>query len=165
MSNASVRCLAIVLLIGLPIQYAAVGLVGEWVREPWPALVLPAFQDVWDGKEEISVPRVRFVVTPQKGAPFDVELETIWTGLPRSQHAGFMREQCRPESLSGTPHTERCTTPTATGWIHHRLRTQFPDITVQRVDVVWEKVQFDVHDPASRHTPQTTPLDTLTLSI
>lgn len=164
-SPRSVRRLVLGVMVVLVLQYALVGIVGVMLREPWPTLVLPAFQNVWDGDEELAVPRARLVAVTDDSTRLEIPIDDIWGNVPASQRAGFLREQCRPRSLSGTPRTERCTTPEARAWIQMQLRERYPVHRLTRIDVVWEDVVFDVRRPATAQAPCTQPADTLRVPL
>jgi len=164
-SPQAVRRLVLGVMLVLVLQYALVGIVGAVLREPWPTLVLPAFQNVWDGDTELAVPRARLVAVTDDSTRLEVSIDDIWGTVPASQRAGFLREQCRPRSLSGTPRTERCTTPEARAWMHAQLQERYPAYRITRIEVVWEDVLFDVHRPATVQSPRTRPADTLRVPL
>lgn len=164
-SPPSVRRLVLGVMVVLVLQYALVGIVGVLLREPWPTLVLPAFQDVWDGDDELTVPRVRLIAVSSDSTQFEVPFDVVWGTVPASQQAGFMREQCRPQSLSGTPRTERCTTPEARTWMQMQLQNGYPLLQIERLDVVWEEVHFNVRQQATAQTPRAQPTDTLRVPL
>lgn len=165
MFSPSVRRLFIAVLVVLPIQYALVGVVGEPHREPWPTLVLPAFQTTWDRGESIQIEQVALEVVLEEGGRVSVPVESLFANLPRSQHRGFFRAQCQPAPLSGTPRTERCLQPGAAAWMHQRMTALFPDQSFSRLDVIWNRLTYTPTPPAT--TPhlavETTPLDTLSV--
>lgn len=162
---SSVRRLVVGVMVVLVVQYALVGIVGVILREPWPTLVLPAFQNVWEGESELSVPRARLVAVTADSLRFEVPVDKVWAGVPTSQQAGFLREQCRPRALSGSARTERCTTPEAQAWMRNRLQVHYPQHQIARLDVVWENVVFDVTNRSSAHAPRTQPTDTLRVPL
>lgn len=164
-SPRSVRRLVLGVMVVLVLQYALVGIVGVLLREPWPTLVLPAFQNVWDGNDELAVPRARLMAVSSDGTRFEVSFDEVWSAVPASQRAGFMREQCRPQSLSGTPRTERCTTPEARAWMRTQLQARYPLHQIEHIDVVWEEVFFNVNERATAHTPRAQPTDTLRVPL
>lgn len=157
----SVRRLVMGVMVVLVLQYALVGIVGVMLREPWPTLVLPAFQNVWDGNDELAVPRARLVAVSSDSTQFEVPFDSVWGPIPASQQAGFLREQCRPQALSGTPRTERCTLPEARAWMSKQLQDRYPQHQIERLDVVWEEVFFNVNKRTTAQAPRTQPTDTL----
>ena len=162
MNLRTVRHLFVFTLILLPIQYALVGVVGHtYGAEPWPALVLPAFQSVWDREGPVSVDRVALEVTFSEGERTAVPIEAFLADLPRSQHLGFFRSQCAPASISGTTDTERCLHPAAVRWVAARLDTLFPDRSPRGLDVIWNRLTYLPSREAA--ATQSTPVDTLTL--
>ncbi len=164
-SPQSVRRLVMSVMVVLVLQYALVGIVGVVLREPWPTLVLPAFQDVWDGDDELAVPRARIIAVSSDSTRFEVPFDAIWSTIPASQRAGFLREQCRPQALSGTTRTERCTLPEARAWMHGQLQDRYPLHQVDRLDVVWEEVFFNVNERTTAQAPRVQPTDTLRVPL
>lgn len=160
-SPQSVRRLVISVMVVLVFQYALVGIVGVVLREPWPTLVLPAFQNVWDSDDELAVPRARLVAVSSDSTRFEIPFDAVWSTIPASQQAGFLREQCRPQALSGTPRTERCTLPEARAWMSKQLQDRYPQHQIERLDVVWEEVFFNVNKRTTAQAPRTQPTDTL----
>lgn len=165
MPPSFVRRLFVAVLIFLPTQYALVGLIGHYHSEPWPALVLPAFQTTWDHGESIQIEQVSLDVTFEDSARAPVTVESLLAGLPRSQHRGFFRSQCQPAQLSGDARTERCLQPGAAMWMQQRAIALFPDRSPARVDVIWNRLTYapSRRSGASRSTVKTAPLDTLSI--
>ena len=165
MSSPPVRWLFIAVLILLPVQYALVGLVSERHREPWPTLVLPAFQKAWNRGEPIQVEQVALELVLEGGDRIPVPVEPLLAALPRSQHREFLRAQCQPASLSGTPRTERCLQPGAAAWVHQRLDALFPEQSFSRLDVIWNRLTYTPARPKTtpHRAVETAPLDTLSV--
>ncbi|PEN08782.1 hypothetical protein CRI93_03220 [Longimonas halophila] len=164
-SPQSVRRLVLGVMVVLVLQYALVGIVGVVLREPWPTLVLPAFQNVWDGDDELAVPRARLIAISSDSTSFEVPVDAVWSAVPTSQQAGFLREQCRPQTLSGTPRTERCTLPEARAWMRTQLQDRYPLHQIERLDVVWEEVFFNVNERTTAQAPRAQPTDTLRVPL
>lgn len=166
MSSRSVRWLFIGVLVLLPAQYALVGVIGHYHSEPWPALVLPAFQTTWEQGQPIRVERIVLEVTFEEGGQSSIPVESLLAPLPHSQHRGFFRAQCQPARLSGTPRTERCLHPDAASWLRQQTAGLFPGRSPTRLDVIWNHLTYM---PTRRLTAphaavSTTPLDTLTIT-
>ncbi len=79
-------------ILFLPLQYAAVGIVGVLKSEPWPALVLPAFKSVFDQKSEIVIWEVRFLAA-RKDTAYSLKIEPsmFFNEIEESQLLGFLR--------------------------------------------------------------------------
>jgi hypothetical protein len=167
-SRSAVRRLFAVAAAVLVIQYGIVGIVGVYASEPWPAVVLPAFKQVYatSGGFRVEQAAIDVVFDAQEpGHASSPDRRSVPNAeflgmMPRSHHSSFLSEQCQPASLSGTDATETCRRPQARRWIVERASALFPHRSVARVDVVWSRLHFD---PAAR-TSSTTPLDTLHLS-
>jgi len=165
MSSSSVRRLFIAVLIVLPVQYALVGIVGMHHGEPWPALVLPAFQTTWDHGESIQIEQVSLDIMFEDSTRAPVAVESLLADLPRSQHRGFFRSQCQPAQLSGDTRTERCLQPSAAMWVQQQAAALFPDRSPARLDVIWNRLAYVPSRPSGtpRSTVKTVPLDTLSI--
>jgi hypothetical protein len=165
MSPSSIRRLFVVVLIFLPIQYALVGVIGHYYSEPWPALVLPAFQTTWDHGESIQIEQVSLDVTFEDGTRAPAAVDSLLADLPRSQHRGFFRLQCQPAQLSGDARTERCLQPGAAIWMQQQAAALFPDRSPARLDVIWNRLTYvpSRFSGTFRPTVNTAPLDTLSI--
>jgi len=166
MTSRSIRRIFTAVLILLPIQYALVGIIEHYHSEPWPALVLPAFQSVWDQESAITVDHATLEATFSDGRRVPIPSDALLVDLPASQHLGFFRMQCQPASLSGTTRTERCTRTDAASWMRKRIDSMYPDRSVRRLDVIWKRSMYPPPRSAERTSPSvhTVPLDTLSLT-
>lgn len=166
MPPSSVRRLFIAALVVLPIQYALVGVVGHYASEPWPTLVLPAFQTTWERDASIQVEQVALDVAFEDGTRVPVAVESLLADLPRSQHRGFFRSQCQPARLSGTARTERCLQPSAASWVKQQAVALFPARSPDRLDVIWNRLVYTLPRLSStpHSTVKTVPLDTLSIT-
>jgi len=164
MRKKSVRRLFLACFVLLPLQYALVGVVGLHTGgEPWPALVLPAFQapDTDEAGALLETQPV-LAATFADGEKTRVPVEALLAGLPASHHGAFFAEQCRPAALSGTPTTERCRHPAARRWLRERLAARYPgEAAPRRLDIVWVQLR---HAPGAS-APRRTALDTLSLTL
>lgn len=159
MSRSSVRRLFVAAFVFLVVQYGLVGVIGLYASEPWPAVVLPAFKSVYSTSGTFEVTQTTIDVLHVDGTRSSYAPSTFLAAMPRSHHSAFLREQCRPASLSGTDATERCRTPDGTRWFVDRASALAPTPRVRGVDVVWSRLRFT---PQSSQ-PSATPLDTLHL--
>lgn len=143
MKRKHVRRLFVVALIALPLQYALVGLAGltGW-PEPWPAIVLPGFQGVWDRQDYFDVPQAVFHVHFADSTRSVVPVGAVFRQLPASHHLGILRRQFMPASMSGSSRSELGRGPDTRRWLHDRLGVLFPDVPAERLDVVWYDVQY-----------------------
>ena len=162
MSRANVRWFFVAVMIFLPLQYSLVGLAGVWEGEPWPALVLPAFQaPTVDGEGAVTDMRSSFVATFGDGQRVAVPTEVVLKNIPPSHRTSVLSEQCQPASLSGAADTERCRQPAVRRWLRAHLSQAYPDRTPQRLDVVWTELRYTLGSGALKATPR----DTLTLTF
>lgn len=91
-TKTSVRTLFLVLLIYLPIQYAAVGVVGYYDAEPWPAFVFPGFKSVYVYGDGFEITRTVFdVETLHRQRSYDMSPQELFPEIPLSQIPGFVR--------------------------------------------------------------------------
>lgn len=93
MKNSRVRNLFIAVMIFLPLQYAAVGIVGELHSEPWPAFTLPGFKNVYVSENDlIQIEQKRFVIIEEdRSEPIELRPQEMFPQIPLSQVPGFMR--------------------------------------------------------------------------
>jgi hypothetical protein len=161
MSRSSVRRLFRIALIVLVGQYVLVGIVSIYASEPWPAIVLPAFKDAYATDQSFTVEKARIEVAFEDSVSSTVPASQLLGPLPRSHHPSFLSAQCRPASLSGSTQTESCRTSGGRKWFVNRAHTLFPNRSVTRVNVVWERLQFN---PEAKQRSATS-LDTLHLSL
>lgn len=157
------RRLFVVVLVWLPVQYALVGLLGSRYGEPWPAVVMPGFQRVWDTSEQIVLPTVVLEVHFADGARATVPHAALLHDLPRSHHRAFLEAAFRPETLSGRAGTERARHPEAVGWLRARLGTLYPGRRPVRLDARWVEMIYRPGDRAV--APLLDPVDTLVLDL
>lgn len=160
MTRAQVRQLFAVAALFLLVQYGLVGVIGLIASEPWPAIVLPGFKNVYATNEAITVERPAIEVVFRDGNRTTVETPRFLAPMPRSHQTSFLQKQCRPASLSGTPATERCRSESGRQWFLQRASHLFPSRPIRHVVVQWQRLRFD---PETRGTTRT-PLDTILLS-
>ncbi len=118
-----------VLLGGLLAQYAVVGLFGG-SGEPWPVLVLPAFQQTWAADSEAAFDRLRLAAEMETGDRRAVPLEDLLAALPATHHPAVARAHFGCSGAS----------PALAGWTRRRLEALFPDARPARLHIVWERV-------------------------
>lgn len=157
MSRTAVRRLFYGLLLYLPLQYAAVGVIGADGLEPWPAVVFPGFQRVLAADDVVVVAEPRIEAVRPDGRVDPVPVARVLAALPVSHHGGFMRLQCRPGAGAPTP---ACARPEAAGWWRERLAAAAPG-PLATARVVWGDRHFRPRDGATWYVG----LDTLHLPL
>lgn len=93
MNKKSIRRLFIGVMIFLPLQYAAVGIVGLLDAEPWPAFVFPGFKSVPVFDDSFETEQKVFELVPEDSKD-DILQQTpaeLFPDIPVSQLSGFMR--------------------------------------------------------------------------
>lgn len=89
-----VRGVFIAVLLLLPLQHAAVGVIGYLRSEPWPAFVFPGFKNVYDAGETITLRNPYFYGKQQDAeALVHIPTEKVFRGIPVSHHGGILRYQ------------------------------------------------------------------------
>lgn len=161
MSKTTVRRLFIVVLLFLPLQYGLVGVVGLYYSEPWPAIVMPGFQQVWEADDVVVVPRPRFEAVFDDGHRQEIPVEAMLEALPRTHHRAVMDLQFRPAAFGGSAPVR--STPAHADWAAARVHTLFPEHRAVRLDVVWEQVVFELG--AARRSPSLLQIDTLRIAL
>lgn len=158
----NVRILFAAVFVFLPLHYGLVGLtsLAGW-PEPWPAVVLPGFQSVWDHEEYIEMREAALEVRFADGTMDVAPIAAVFRPLPASHHLGFLRRQFTPYSMSGTTGTEQGLRPDARRWLRTRLASLYGDRPIDRVDVVWYRVRYGT-DSAFRSAAA---VDTLILPL
>ena len=152
----TIRRLFVGVMVLLPVQYALVGIVGSLSSEPWPVLVMPGFQRVWDSTEQIAVPTVRFEASFSDGQRAAVPHDALLYDLPRSHHRAFLETQFHPSQAPSPP-------PAALQWMRDRLDAHFPGRSATRLHAYWGEL---VYAPGARPGPPSLTLrDTLTIAL
>lgn len=143
LEKRNVRRLFAVVLILLPLHYGLVGLasLAGW-PEPWPAVLLPGFQSVWDHERHIEMPEAALEVRFADGTMDVAPVAAVFRPLPASHHLGILRRQFTPYSMSGTMRTEQGLRPGARRWLRTRIASLYGDRPIERVDVVWYRVRY-----------------------
>lgn len=93
MNKKSIRRLFIGVMIFLPLQYAAVGIVGLLDAEPWPAFVFPGFKSVhvFEDAFEIEQKIFELVSENEQADTLQQTPAELFPEIPVSQLSGFMR--------------------------------------------------------------------------
>lgn len=159
MSESAVRRLFIAVLVGLVVQHGVVAIVGLYVSEPWPTIVLPAFKDVHGRSGVVESKDQHIDVVLADGQRVSFERPQFMTFMPIIHQSVFLENQCQPASLSGAVHTDVCRNPEGKSLFLNRARGLFPEKDVRSVDIIWKRIRVDMQTRES----ETTPLDTLRL--
>lgn len=162
MSKPTVRRLFVAAFLFLPLQYALVGVVGLTHGEPWPAIVMPGFQQVWEAGDAIVVPRPRFEAVFADGHRQAIPVEVMLEALPRTHHRAVMDLQFRPATFGGSAPVR--SSSAHADWAATRVHTLIPERRAVRLDVVWERVVFEPGAAAHR-SPTLVPVDTLRIAL
>lgn len=93
MKENHVRRLFIIMLVLLPLQHAAVGIIGYIRSEPWPAFVFPGFKNVYDSGDLITLRNPYFYAEQYNEQLLHIPTEEVFRGIPVSHHRGILRYQ------------------------------------------------------------------------
>lgn len=93
MKKVQIRRLFIIMLVLLPLQHAAVGLIGYMRSEPWPAFVFPGFKNVYDSGDDITLRNAYFYAMQENEELLHIPTEEVFRGIPVSHHRGILRYQ------------------------------------------------------------------------
>ena len=129
--------------------------------EPWPALVLPGFKNVWDDGNTISMPVADFRIYFGDGTHDVADPRIVLSSIPASHHLAIMRRQFCPASISGSTGTERGRLPETRQWLATRIADLYPGKKPVRVHVEWRRLELSQGD----NFPGSVPLDTLKIEL
>ena len=169
MTRQTVRRLFLALLIVLPLQFA-LGIVihQQTDRSPWPVIgMVDVFGTPDDADPQtVGYPTLSFTAD---GEPVEQPASALLEEVPQSLRLGFYRSLCQPESLSGTPRTERCLDPEAAPWVRERLAPLHgaPDEAApDELHVVWSELTYDPNPEGGVYMQvEATTLDTLSIPL
>lgn len=132
MSVKTVRRVFIFILIFLPLQYIVVGIVGYYYAEPWPAFVFPGFKNVYESQGQYQIHQTHFDLYNNQDEKLEsVQPHHLFSGLPRSQVAGFMRVFFHDENAIGNLSVEA-------KYFLRQTSRQIANRDVSRMDIVYE---------------------------
>ena len=145
MKKTTVKKIFIFFLIYLPLQYAAVGLIGMTYSEPWPAFVLPAFQSVDATPRVVAVTEPELSVVEASMATTNVLPRKLFTGIQESQLQGFMRTNfAGPRQWSGRE-------AEAKKWLKNQIMLNYSSIQAPKsLEVRWIKRYYNFRDSERR---------------
>lgn len=139
MKKKSVKKIFIFFLIYLPLQYGAVGLIGVLYSEPWPAFVLPAFQNVDATPQYISVKEAQFFVSRHGDQPLQLAPPKIFSGLEQSQLRGFLRTHFSEPGQWADPEKETVV------WLQKQIAKGYPSVNdLRNLEVRWIETYYSV---------------------
>lgn len=138
MKKNTVKKIFIFFLIFLPLQYAAVGIVGLEKSEPWPAFVLPAFQNADATPKYISVKEPVLSIADSAGVIVDkVPPNKIFIGIQESQIQGFFRTHFSDSTRWEGEKAE------ARKWLANCVGQLYPSSNLQSLNVYWVKRYYN----------------------
>lgn len=138
MKKTTVKKIFIFFLLYLPLQYAAVGIVGLVASEPWPAFVLPAFQNVDTTPQQVTVLNSQLTVIDDEGNIHDdIKPGIIFSGIPGSQMQGFLRTHLG-DSLRWSKKGE-----SARKWLSGRFKKSYPSIEMKSLHMKWQRMYYN----------------------
>lgn len=119
----------LVFIVLLIVHYTYAGWAGSHYGEPWPALLMPGFKDVY------AVDQVIILKTPQFHVHFSDSGDTVASlpvdklleGLQFSQHAGFLRAHFNDPEFSQEQRR----------WIKQRVTRLYPDRSAKMITLEW----------------------------
>lgn len=91
MTRKTVKRIFIGTILFLILQYAAVGVVGYYYSEPWPAFVFPGFKSVHVFDDGFEVSRFEFHMMTAESDTVVVTPQVLFSEIPDSQLPGFLR--------------------------------------------------------------------------
>jgi hypothetical protein len=138
MKKTTVKKIFIFFLFFLPLQYATVGIVGLIASEPWPALVLPAFQNVDATPANISVQKpVLSIIDVKDNTHSNVKPDKLFKGIQESQLQGFLRTHFG-DSLKWTQKGKNSKV-----WLLNQISQNYPSIEPKFLKIRWEKMHYN----------------------
>ena len=157
MNRAHVRKVFLVVFGALLLQYGLVGYgTATDVGEPWPAVVLPGFKNVWDSSTTIGIPSAEFEVRFADGTVSSMLPAQVFSSIPASHHLGIMRTHF---AGAGGATAARISAEKA-AWLRGRVEEIFGK-PASRVEVIWSELRLE---PGSR-TPGRVAVDTLVIDL
>lgn len=87
-----VQTIFLIILIFLPLQYVAVGIIGSYAGEPWPAFVFPGFKNVYESENFFIVQETEFdLYSSSNDKIASLSPHLFFAEIPRSQIGGLTR--------------------------------------------------------------------------
>ncbi len=121
-------------ILFLPLQYAAVGIVGVIKSEPWPAFVLPAFKSVYDDKDGVILTDPQLYLTGKDNRKAaKIELATLFNRIKKSQRLKFL--QMHYSNHKGLNRTSK-------KWLKKQVLQAYPGEEGNRIKITWPAIRF-----------------------
>lgn len=159
MKKITVKKIFIFFLIFLPLQYAAVGIISLEKSEPWPAFILPAFQNVDATPEEVLVREPVLSIVDSTGVIADaVPPRKLFMGIHESQLQGFFRAYFRDSTRWKGENAE------ARRWLANRVNQLYPTADPQSVNVGWVNRYYNLSS-ARRRIDSTRVINEFSISL
>lgn len=136
MNKKKVRGIFIFFLCYLPLQYAAVGVVGYYKSEPWPAFVFPGFKSIYVYEHGFEIDYPLFEIYSEDSVQ-SLRMTPIefFPEIPKSKISGFMRTHFWDEKK-----LEEFDRETKMWLIDHA--DEFTEDQIVGVHIVWERNFF-----------------------
>ncbi len=120
----------------LPLQLAAVGIIGLLESEPYPALVQPSFQTVHDRQDIILLENVQFYLLPQNTINSQkIESSKLFAGVAKSQLGNFV------DINFATPPNDELSDEVKS-WLKKRVKKISPNQKVSALKVARQKKRY-----------------------
>lgn len=159
-----IRRVFLALFVLLPVQYALVGVVSVWKgQEPWPALVMPGFKQVWHRGETVRLEKASLLATFVDGSSQAVEAAALLSPIPRSHHRALLELQFKPLGRGEEQHEVRAAQDEVKKWVVSRLEELYPGRKPAQLEVVWFTLEVRVE--AAGAEAEAVPLDTLRIPL
>lgn len=131
MKRSKVKKIFWFFILFLPLQYAAVGVIGLLQSEPWPALVLPAFKSVYEQEDNILLKNAQFyLIDEETGNRFQVATTVLFRNIQQSQRLGFLKTNFGVSKKDNFgKKTKR--------WLRFKINSLFPYRNPDALRVVW----------------------------
>ncbi len=121
-------------ILFLPLQYAAVGVVGVLKSEPWPALVLPAFKSVYENQDGIILTEPQFyLLDKNERKTAKIESETLFNKIKESQRLKFLRIHFSNKKGLSEGKKE---------WLQKQILQKYGEEFNNAIKITWPDVRF-----------------------
>ncbi len=145
----------------VPLLFVAVSLlmVGQLLlrtfwKEPWPAILLPAFENRAAATDGFTIQQPLLNVFFADHTQTTLSVDQFLAPFPRSHRPHIMRLQ-----FSGAADNQESVQYRRSRWVHRRLRTLFSSQPPTHLQVTWQTLVYDVDNLTQ--PPQVVPTDTV----
>lgn len=137
MEKRNVKRLFAFFILFLPLQYGMVGILGVLFREPWPALVLPGFKNIYfkEDRIELEEPQI-FAKVSDREEWVKISASGLFQGLQASQLQGFLFANFRDPAKAAGFSIE------GKRWLSDRLQKLHPGASYTSLKIEWQKKVF-----------------------